>query len=145
MVVVALFLFNVNLFAMQTESTSLEFRIESGKILLGEGQKIIAFIDNRKIGIIEVEKFDEQSCLVNNLWVEESERKKGIGKALLERAVLFAKSNGCSEIFGYIKQRESPYYKKLGAKIDWLPERFGYVDEVAYTDFKATYAILNDE
>jgi GNAT superfamily N-acetyltransferase len=54
-------------------------------------------------------------CYVSHLWVDESERERGLGAALLVAAEEHAKSKGCRVIFLATHSFQAPaFYERLG-------------------------------
>lgn len=81
-----------------------------------EHYEIIADASTKKlVGYAKIDSSDP--CHIYSLFVEESFRNKGIGRALLERAVAYSKRNGCKEIRGEANETISSYFEKLGATI----------------------------
>ena len=65
------------------------------------------------------------ACEVTQLWVNESVRKNGVGKLLLEAAEAEAKSKGCSIMLIKSYEFQAPrFYEKSGYKIEHIQNNF---------------------
>ena len=70
-------------------------------------------------------------CEITQLWVDETARKNGIGKMLLEAAEAEAKSKGCHTILIKSYSFQAPhFYERHGYKIEHIlngyPEGYSY-------------------
>lgn len=59
---------------------------------------------------------------INNLYVEQSDRKRGVGRALLERVVSEAESSGVGEVELFATENAVPFYTRLGFIQDMTDE-----------------------
>lgn len=71
------------------------------------------------------------ACEIAQLWVDESARKLGLGKKLLESAESEAKSKGCLTVLVRTYSFQAPgFYEKYGYKTEYMlsefPEGFNY-------------------
>lgn len=84
------------------------------KIVVAKENKIIGYA----IGEIKENQFYEKKCYIIECWVDESFRKKGIGRRLVGEIVKWAKENGAKylEIDVYSKNPALSFWKKLGFK-----------------------------
>lgn len=81
---------------------------------------IVAVIDNKIVGVLTSEiniqlHRERKQCFVEDLIVDEDYRNKGIGKALLQKAVEYAKENDCEviELTSYIENENAHrFYEK---------------------------------
>lgn len=69
-------------------------------------------------------------CEITQLWVDENERKNGIGKMLLEAAESEAKSKECHTILVRSYSFQAPHFY----------ERYGYKTEYKLNDFPEGYS-----
>jgi len=69
------------------------------------------------------------ACEITQLWVDETARKNGIGKILLEAAETEAKSKGCLTVL----------IKSYGFQAPHFYERYGYKPEHIQIDFPEGY------
>jgi len=65
------------------------------------------------------------ACEITDLWVSQGERKKGMGKRLLEAAEAEARKSGCSQILIRSYSFQAPhFYEKYGFKIEHVINGF---------------------
>ena len=69
--------------------------------------------DGKKIGFIKIDGDDP--CTFLRLHVYQFARGNGVGKQLLEQAVVWSKSHGCKQVAGIAYSGATDYYEKLGA------------------------------
>ncbi|PIS01381.1 MAG: GNAT family N-acetyltransferase [Chlamydiae bacterium CG10_big_fil_rev_8_21_14_0_10_35_9] len=92
----------------QASAFAVLVRGESGKILAGCNGSIVF-----------------GSIYTDQLWVDSSFRRKGVGKKLIEKVHEYGKENGCSKATVTTMSFQAPdFYKKLGYKVDFI--RKGY-------------------
>lgn len=75
---------------------------------------IVAVIDNKIVGVLTSEinvqlHRERKQCFVEDLIIDKEYRNKGIGKALLQNAVDYAKENDCEviELTSYIENENA--------------------------------------
>lgn len=75
---------------------------------------IVAVIDNKIVGVLTSEiniqlHRERKQCFIEDLIVDKEYRNKGIGKALLQNVVEYAKENDCEviELTSYIKNENA--------------------------------------
>lgn len=81
---------------------------------------IVAVIDNKIVGVLTSEinvqlHRERKQCFVEDLIIDKEYRNKGIGKALLQNAVDYAKENDCEviELTSYIENENAHrFYEK---------------------------------
>lgn len=93
-------------------------------LLQSEAIRFSATEDGKEVGraflyIIKNDLHDQSYGFMEDLFVEESHRKHGIGRQLVEEMIAEAKIRGCYKILG-TSRRERPevheFYKKFGFK-----------------------------
>jgi ribosomal protein S18 acetylase RimI-like enzyme len=100
----------------------------------GIDDELVAFTiygdSNKIIGCVVVQIFWGQ-LHIKNLVVAEAYRKQGIGKRLMQHAVEYGKSQGCSFAFVETMSFQAPaFYHKLGFVTEF--ERTGYVRGLSF-------------
>lgn len=75
------------------------------------------------------------TCLIKEIIVDESERKKGYGKELIKKIEEFALENGCPKVWAYsaVVYNAAGFYKKLGySEEGFLKRHFYGIDHVIF-------------
>lgn len=84
--------------------------------------------NNEQLGFIKLEKHDPS--IIRYMFVHENARKKGVGKALLKKALEYAQRN---KISGHIPGPElRDYFQKLGAQITVIGLEGKYAHMLGY-------------
>jgi GNAT superfamily N-acetyltransferase len=93
---------------------------------IDDGEWLVASIeqDGRTIAALSGNTWGG-CCEVDNVWVEEAARGRGLGRALLEAAETEARRRGCVQIVLSTHSFQAPlFYEKLGFKrIGAVPDR----------------------
>lgn len=106
---------------------SLEFIKQ--RFFLGETIFVVAEVNNEVIGFTQLlPSFSsvtlERLWILNDLYVESSKRKKGVGLALLNAAKIFAQTTGAKQLF-IEGADDNPRARNLYT-------RFGFIENTAY-------------
>lgn len=90
-------------------------------IALANGKIVIAKIDDKIVGVasLKAEKFSNNRMQLYTLHVDRCYRKKGIGKALLNKVIELAKASNADGLYisAAPKVNTVDFYKKCGAKL----------------------------
>ncbi len=100
----------------------------------------VAKIDESIVGYISFTKIIDE-CQIVNVATSPSARKMGVGKALIERLLSYAKENGCTKLFLEVRESNLPaisLYKKFG----FLPVG---ISKNHYTQPKENAVLMNLE
>lgn len=82
-----------------------------GKYAAPDGRLYIAWVDGEPAGCIAMRKLEEGVCEMKRLYLRETARGRGLGKALIERLIADARS------IGYMKMRLDTYPPKMGKAV----------------------------
>jgi GNAT superfamily N-acetyltransferase len=63
-----------------------------------DGRLLVAFVDGRAIGTAAMRRIDRHTAEIKRMWVDPSQRRAGIGRAMLERLLEAATTVGYSRI-----------------------------------------------
>jgi GNAT superfamily N-acetyltransferase len=92
-----------------------------------DGRLYLARIDGETIGCIGIRKLEDGICEMKRLYLRESARGKGVGIALIEKAIAEARK------IGYGKMRLDTYPPKMGKAVK-LYESHGFQRIAPYYD-----------
>ncbi len=63
--------------------------------------------------------------LIDNFWVDEQCRGKGLGKQLLSQAEAIAKDRGCNKVLlDTLEFQAKPFYEAMGYQVQWTQNHY---------------------
>lgn len=90
-----------------------------GKYAAPEGRLYLALVDGQPAGCIAMRMLEDGVCEMKRLFLRETARGRGLGRALIERVIEDAR------LQGYRKMRLDTYPPKMGKAV-WLYESHGF-------------------
>ena len=98
-----------------------------GKYAPPDGRLYLAFVDEKPAGCIALRKLEDGICEMKRLYLNDSARGLGIGKALIEKLIADARA------IGYKKMRLDTYPPKMGKAVS-LYAGYGFHQITPYYD-----------
>jgi GNAT superfamily N-acetyltransferase len=89
---------NAELTELYPEPGATHFRLDPEEVAPGRGAFLVVYADGRAVGCGAVRKLDPDAAELKRMYVEQSLRGRGIGRALLERLEDEAKSLGARRV-----------------------------------------------
>ena len=88
-------------------------------LLINNQYPLVAEIDGRIVGELELYIGEEmgvlgKSAFIDILWVHRNYRRKGVGRALINKALQIAIENNCDTLSVWPEEKAIPFYKKVG-------------------------------
>jgi len=92
-----------------------EFNVAATGIRDGEGLALTMRDDGGRLLAAAIGHTWGGTCELKTVWVDEPLRRRGIGRALLARAIAEAEARGCSQLLLATHSFQAPhFYEKLG-------------------------------
>jgi GNAT superfamily N-acetyltransferase len=99
-------------------------------IYTGRGRFWLAVANDKVIGTVAIREIDKDTAKLNRMFVLTEYHGKGVGPALLQRAIAFAKQQGFTEIIlntHHLMHRAHRFYEKHGfTKTGDTSDKFSY-------------------
>ena len=98
------------------EKLTADQELVMGFVAVSEEGKVVAYVTY----FVTFHTWSGKSLYMDDLYVQQAFRGKGIGKALLDKVIEFAKDNNCSSLrwlVSHWNQEAKQFYKSIGAEI----------------------------
>ncbi len=99
------------------QNFSLEVKRLPGDYAAPDGRLALAGVGDEQAGCIALRRLDQQRCEAKRLYVRETFRGQGVGRALLEWLISEARQAGYSEMYGDtlpVMDRALALYERMG-------------------------------